>query len=73
MSERTDKERLDWLDARVKDESAWVDLVIAHDFQDGVWLSRLRRGDYSAGALDDSMTPLPDVRSAIDAAIERQS
>lgn len=64
-----DKARIDWLDARIKDEAAWTDFLIQHDWEDGVWISTVERGQtLGARAIDDSPTPLHSLREAIDAA-----
>jgi hypothetical protein len=73
MAARTDTDRLNWLDARVKNQSVYRDLVLASDWEDGVWLSEVRRGEYrGALALDSSAAPLDSIREAIDAAMDAE-
>lgn len=63
-----DVARLDRLDARVKGAGFWEDVVLAHDYEDGVWLARIERGAWHGRALGMA-APLPDLRAAIDAAL----
>jgi len=73
LDAREDRERLDWLDAALKDEAGWDDLVLCHDWEDGAWLARLERGSFRSSPLKPFSGRADNVRAAIDAARQPES